>query len=287
MKDKHVNMHFSFDNLDVLDNFIKFWETNRNDIPAFTKIPVYIDIDPNDHRTGIDPEGKIGPELARRICASTVAEFVGLYVHGGSSYSSKDKNEILSSAEHERDIVLRVYNKIKEEGLITPRVVVATGSTPTATIHPASMNGITEMHPGNYIFYDVHQYSIGSCSLQDCAATVLTRVLSKYDYPHPRVLIDAGAFGLSKDRGPVHLGGDTSYGVVVGHTNVIVSAISQEIGTITAKTGQNMNLTEFKVGTQLQIIPNHSCMSSYCYEFLNIINANGVVVDQWKTCPRH
>jgi len=288
MRNLHVKMHFSFDNVDVFSNFVTFWESNRKDMPSFTKIPVYIDVDPDDHRTGVYPEGNQASVLAKKISESSVAELSGLYVHGGSSYLSKNKPEIQSSAEHERDIVLRVYNTLKKEGLLPSRdLVVATGSTPTASVHPSSMTGITEMHPGNYIFYDAHQYCIGSCRLEDCAATILTRVLSRYDDPHRRLLIDAGAFALSKDRGPVHLWNEGSYGLVVDHPEAIVSSISQEVGTITAKTGQSLNLNEFKVGAPLQLIPNHSCLSSYCYDFLNVVDENGVVVDQWKTCPRH
>jgi hypothetical protein len=46
-------------------------------------------------------------------------------------------------------------------------------------------------------------------------------------------LIDAGAFGLSKDRGPVHLWDEASYGIIVGHPEAIVSAISQEVAIYT------------------------------------------------------
>jgi len=143
------------------------------------------------------------------------------------------------------------------------------------------------MHPGNYILYDSHQVSIGACALADCGSTVLTRVLSKYAEPYPKMLIDAGAFALSKDKGPTHLPGYNTYGLIVGHPNLVVSAISQEIGTISAKEGHSLNLNDFQIGSQLTIIPNHSCMTSYCYEYFFVVDSNNNVLDKWKTCPRH
>jgi len=283
MRDHHVNMQFSFDNLDVLSNFLKFWEAN--DIGV--KIPVYIDVDPRDHRSGVIPEGPMAVQLAKKIESSKHINFHGLYCHSGFSYAATNKEEIQHASGEERDSILKVFTSLKSAGLFPENGIVAVGSTPACSRLASSMKGINEMHPGNYALYDSHQYLIGACDLEDCASTILSRVLSQYTEPIPRLLIDAGAFALSKDKGPTHIHGYNSYGLVAKHPTLIISAISQELGTIIAKDGHTFNAGDFPPGSLLQIIPNHSCMSSYCYEYFNVVDGNGNVVDQWKTCPRH
>lgn len=53
--------------------------------------------------------------------------------------------------------------------------------------------------------------------------------MSKYNFPRPRLLIDAGAFALSKDRGATHLQEEVSYGKVIGHPHLRLADISQEV----------------------------------------------------------
>jgi len=278
-----VQMYFSMDNMDVLNNFIQFCQENN----VKTKMPVYIDIDPRDHRTGVDPQGAVAISLAKKITSSDYVRLHGLYIHGGFSYHAKNAAEVKSAAEQERDTILAFRARLKSEGIEIPAdLVVATGSTPTACCHPDLMKGINEFHPGNYLLFDAHQVGIGVCRADNCATTILTRVLSKYEQPVRRLLIDAGAFALSKDRGPVHIDGYESYGLVVGHPHLTISSISQEVGVIVAKDGHVLDFASYPIGLQLQIIPNHSCLSSYCYERLYVVDGEAVL-DEWKTCPRH
>jgi len=275
----------SMDNMDVLNSFLQFCQ--EHNVNANKKIPLYIDIDPRDHRTGVDPNGTAAIALAKKIVSSNYVRLHGLYIHGGFSYHSKTSSEVKFAAEQERDTILSFRSRLKSEGIELPAdLVVATGSTPTACCSPDYLEGINEMHPGNYILLDAHQAGIGVCSLDDCATTVLTRVLSKYEHPVRRMLIDAGAFALSKDRGPDHLDGYKTYGIIVGHPHLILTSISQEVGVVVAKDGHVLDLDSYPVGLQLQIIPNHSCLSCYCYERLYVVDGENVL-DQWKTCPRH
>jgi len=291
----------------VLHNFIKYFEAKKDLFPKFpyTKIPVFIDVDPNDHRTGVLPKEPLGVELAKAILNCSFLHLYGVYVHGGSSYQSINAEQIESSSERERDSVLNLVENLVSSGAITDEyrktLVVATGSTPTSSLPAKNMNGINEFHPGNYILNDAHQYSIGVCGVESCAQTIFATVISQYRTPIPRLLIDAGAFALSKDKGPSHISypgsnsNDTynSYGVVAGHyPRLIVSTVSQELGSIIEnpslpKSSESTLLSQFPVGSKVNIIPNHSCMSSYCYEYLYIIDNNNNVLDKWRTCPRH
>eukprot|EP01125_Pyxidicula_operculata_P012378 TRINITY_DN4066_c0_g1_i1.p1 TRINITY_DN4066_c0_g1~~TRINITY_DN4066_c0_g1_i1.p1 ORF type:complete len:366 (+),score=45.33 TRINITY_DN4066_c0_g1_i1:188-1285(+) len=274
-------VYLSVDNLEVLENVISFARQNN------TKFDLYLDLDPNEYRTGINTGDGSGIAIAKKMIESPDAVTLhGLYVHGGHSYQSSNSAQIKTVAEHERDTVLSYSKKIKASlGYDVP--VLAIGSTPTLSQHPDSLQGITEMHPGNYTLYDAHQASIGSCDWSCCASTVLTRVMSKYSFPHNRLLIDAGAFALSKDRGPVHLNNYSSYGVVKDHPQLRIGSVSQEVGVVDANNGSTIDLDKYPVGKILEVIPNHSCMSCYCYEHLQIVTGNDDVVDEWTTCPRH
>ena len=53
---------------------------------------------------------------------------------------------------------------------------VSVGSTPTAE-YVAKVEGVTEIRPGTYVFYDRMQARLGACSLDECAAVVVCTVV--------------------------------------------------------------------------------------------------------------
>ena len=60
----------------------------------------------------------------------------------------------------------------------------------------ARQRGLTELRPGNYVYFDRTQVALGSASLDDCALTVLATVVST----HPgRLILDAGSKTLTND----------------------------------------------------------------------------------------
>lgn len=107
--------------------------------------------------------------------------------------------ELAQAAIEERDVLSDFAVRIRTElhALAPGRFTVSMGSTPTCAHLPADMREVTEIHPGNYVFYDRTQALLGACPFTACAATVLTTVLAHYSGPR-RVLIDAGALALSK-----------------------------------------------------------------------------------------
>jgi D-serine deaminase-like pyridoxal phosphate-dependent protein len=154
---------------------------------------------------------------------------------------------------------------------------VSVGSTPTA-VHAPGWQSISEIRPGNYAFFDKFQADIGSCSLGEVAATVLTTVVAHYPQ-HNQMLIDAGALALSKDPGAAHLVEEIVYGTVVGNPHLKIFNISQEHGLITSQAPIDFN--NFPVGGLLQIIPNHSCLTAALFDRYHVVEGNQVV-DQWR-----
>ena len=74
---------------------------------------------------------------------------------------------------------------------------VGTGSTPSCSHDTPLMQHLTEIHPGNYVFYDVQQLDLGSCGESDIAGKVLTRVIGQSRRTN-EILVDCGFTGLTK-----------------------------------------------------------------------------------------
>ncbi len=86
---------------------------------------------------------------------------------------------------------------------------------------------MTELHPGNYIFYDAMQMQIGSCGEGDVAASVLGTVVSVYP-ERGSALIDVGSRALGKDA--LEKPSASPWGVVAGRPDLALVSISQEVG---------------------------------------------------------
>jgi len=155
---------------------------------------------------------------------------------------------------------------------------IGVGSTP-ALSQDISWKGCTEIHPGNYIFYDRFQATIGSCNFENVACSVLTTVIGHYPSRN-QFVIDAGALALSKDTGPTE---GKDWGIIRNFPQLKIISISQEVGIVEGKSV--LNYVEFPIGRKLFIIPNHSCLTAALYpEYL--ILENQKIIEKWRTCPR-
>lgn len=239
-----------------------------------TTFDVFLKVDCGYHRAGVDPQSPDSVRLAIAIARSEAARFQGLLTHAGHSYHARDAEDIRRVAAEESACLSRFRAILASEGLgETPRSI---GSTPTASV-VQRFDDCDEVRPGNYVFYDAFQATIGSCALADCAVSVLTTVVGSYP-ERGAIIVDAGALALSKDRGPDHVDPEFGYGLVcdleLRPLPMKIEALSQEHGKISAH-------THVPVGARLRIVPNHSCLTAAMYDRYHIID-RGKVVDQWK-----
>jgi D-serine deaminase-like pyridoxal phosphate-dependent protein len=236
---------------------------------------VFLKVDCGYHRAGVDPSAPESVKLAGKLLASRHIQFTGILTHAGHSYHCRNREEIVGIARQERDIMVEFAERLKQHGIACDTVSV--GSTPTA-VHSPGWQGVTEIRPGNYAFFDKFQADVGSCTLEDAAATVLTTVVAHYPQ-HNQMLIDAGALALSKDPGAVHLDNKIVYGAVAENPQLKLFSISQEHGLITSETP--IVFDDFPLGSLLQIIPNHSCLTAALFPEYHVVDGNQVV-DKWK-----
>ena len=128
--------------------------------------------------------------------------------------------------------------------------MVSVGSTPTA-LHSGAVRGVTEIRPGNYVFYDRMQVGLGVTSLDHCALTVLTRVISR---PTPsRVVLDAGSKTFALDRGAHGMDALAGYGQDQ-RSGLILQRLSEEHAVAELTDKQHVEIDD-----RLRIVPNHAC----------------------------
>lgn len=242
-------------------------------------VDLFLKVDCGYHRCGVEPESAAAFEIPRFISDAANLNFAGLLTHAGHSYHARSKDELLTIARHERDVMNKYAARLRSEGLPVP--VVSIGSTPTVT-HVDHLNGIDEARPGNYIFFDAFQATLGSCSFADCALTVLSAIVH-LDRTRRKIIIDAGAIALSKDRGAVELEPACGYGRVLdvegNDLGLRVAVLSQEHGEIIVE--DDGVFEKLKVGTRLRVLANHSCLTAAQHSHYNILQGDEIV-DRWE-----
>jgi D-serine deaminase-like pyridoxal phosphate-dependent protein len=246
---------------------------------ANVHLNVFLKVDCGYHRCGVEPTNPAAIEIPRRISNASNLRFAGILTHAGHSYNCQTQPEVLALAKHERDLMAEFGDALRKEVGEVP--IVSIGSTPTIT-SVDHLDGIDEVRPGNYIFFDAFQATLGSCSFDDCALTVLASVVHR-DRDRRKVIIDAGAIALSKDRGPVGINPDCGYGKVLDLTgndlNLTVSEMSQEHGVMMAK-DENL-FDRLRVGSRVRVLANHSCLTAAQHAHYNVLEDEHIV-DHWK-----
>jgi len=243
------------------------------------KLNVFVKIDIGYHRCGVEPHTAEAFEIPNKISNSSNLNFAGILTHAGHSYHADSPEKLLKIARAERDLMRILAEKLRENGLNAPSVSI--GSTPTMSAID-NLEGITEFRCGNYIFYDAFQATLGSCSFSDCALTVLAAVVHR-DSVRRKIVVDAGAVALSKDRGAVEFDANCGYGRVYdlagNDLNLRVESLSQEHGEIHVSDAQVFD--SLKVGSRVRILANHSCLTALQHSHYHILD-DGKIVDRWE-----
>jgi len=246
---------------------------------AGIKLDVFLKVDCGYHRCGVEPHTEEAFQIPQSIADSSNLNFAGILTHAGHSYNVHSQEEVFEIAGRERDVMKNFAQELIEKGVNVP--VVSVGSTPTMT-SVDNLDGINEARPGNYIFFDAFQATLGSCSFNDCALTVLSAVVH-HDRTRRKIILDAGAIALSKDRGAVQIDSNCGYGRVLdldgNDLGLNVGSLSQEHGVIYLEDEEVFN--QLTVGSRVRVLANHSCLTAAQYTHYNVIEGESIV-DQWQ-----
>jgi D-serine deaminase-like pyridoxal phosphate-dependent protein len=235
-------------------------------------VGIFIKIDVGTHRTGLAPADFSSIEaILQGIERSPMLQFRGFLAHAGHSYKARSKAGIL--AVHEETIPLMLHLKEKYRRHF-PGIIVSVGDTPTCSV-AENWEGIDEIRPGNFIFYDLMQVQIGSCSMEDIAVVLACPVVAK----HPdrcEVILYGGAVHLSKDR--MSWQGNEVFGLPVllkaggwelPEPDCFMRSVSQEHGVIKCSPSF---FEKTALGGLLGILPVHSCLT---VDLANVYHTTG------------
>jgi len=139
--------------------------------------PVWVKVDVGYGRAGVkwcDERGVLA--LVRLIQRSDRLNFAGLLTHCGHTYACRGREQVNGLFEEGRVRMLGLKQLLADRG-ITARISM--GDTPSASL-AENFDGVDEMRPGNFVFYDVTQSMVGSCSVDDIAVAVACPVIGKY-----------------------------------------------------------------------------------------------------------
>ncbi|MEE4271819.1 MAG: alanine racemase [Thermoanaerobaculales bacterium] len=275
-----VELNARIDRLSVIVDHIVTVQAVEEIASAYSvSLPVWLKLDCGLRRAGVDPESDMAVSLAGRLARSPQINFQGVLAHAGQSYHAVSRNDAASVARNERIVARTFVERLADEGIEVPAVSI--GSTPTM-IAAENLDGIDEIRPGNYAFFDAFQATIGSCELSDIAFSVLATVVSSFP-EQQRAVIDAGALALSKDPGPTHVDPDCGFGRIVAVEDqhplpgLRLASLSQEHGVI-----QGPGTAALRPGARLRMLPNHSCLAAACFDRFNVVGGIDVV-DEWRS----
>lgn len=240
------------------------------------RFEVWIEIDCDGHRSGLRVKDPVLIDVARTLSKGGM-QLCGVMTHAGSSYELDTPQALQALAEQERRTCVSAAQRIREAGLACPQVSI--GSTPTA-LSAQSLEGVTEVRAGVYVFFDLVMHNIGVCSAEELALSVLTTVIG-HQPDKGWIITDAGWMAMSRDRGTQRQRRDFGYGQVCTETGewidgALLTSANQEHGIITlANAGDSDITTRFPIGSRLRILPNHACATGAQFPHYCACDATG------------
>jgi D-serine deaminase-like pyridoxal phosphate-dependent protein len=218
---------------------------------AGVSIGVLAEIDVGLGRVGVDAENLL--ELVRGIEALPALRFEGIAFYPGQI--KKIDAEGMAEIGKVGERIQVAVDLLQRHSIACP--VISAGSTPT-WMHTHEFPSVNEMRPGTYIFNDRNTVLSGACDWEDCAATVLTTVVSTAR-PH-QMILDGGSKTFSSDR----LGNSTevTFGKVLEEPAARFHKMNEEHGFVDLTDASR----QFKVGDRVRVVPNHVCVAVNLHE---------------------
>jgi D-serine deaminase-like pyridoxal phosphate-dependent protein len=263
-----VRLSIIVDDLEVAGAWSRAMTSARRQLDVLVKVDVGF------HRCGIDPMSDTAPRIVAGVAALPGLRLRGLLSHAGHSYHATSEAELRAIAVAEADIMTTLAARVRASGVEFEEISV--GATPTARFS-ADLPGITEMRPGNYVYFDRTQVGLGAATATDCALFVHAMVVST---PAPdRIVLDCGSKTLSSDaaRG---FGTPRGHGLVfrsmsdaAADETLQIERLSEEHATVRVIPGS----TPLRTGDRVFVLPNHSCVVSNLVDEVLLVEGPGAI----------
>lgn len=244
-------------------------------LAAGQAIEVRLEVDTGLRRTGVIYDKAI--DFAQVINSYKGISLTGIFTFKGLVFEGKGTLDREKAGLEEGRLMVELADRLRRKGMDIKDV--SAGSTPTA-IYAAQVPGVTEIRPGTYVFNDTMLVNMGVCSMDECAASILTTVVSRNSEDY--AVVDGGNKAFSTDAAlgvfPHYLKG---YGRTMQDDKLVLERLSEEHGIITIVEGAG----PLKVGDTVSIIPNHICTTVNLHDRAYFVR-NGRVIKEVSIAGR-
>lgn len=217
---------------------------------------VYLKADAGYGRTGLPADlPEAFSDCVHALDKAQHLSFYGFLAHNGHSYSAKGQQQVCCMHQEAKAKLLKLKQAYKAS-----KPFLSIGDTPSCSLCD-DFSGIDEIRPGNFVYYDLMQWQIGACQLEDIAVCLAVPVVANHPQRNETV-VHAGAVHLSNEA--LDYQGKNIFGLAVplqesGHWSITeqlypVVRLSQEHGIIHG--------IQAKPGDMLGILPVHSCLTA-------------------------
>jgi len=228
-------------------------------------IRVLIEVDPGNHRTGVaTPDAAV---VVGRAAREAGLEVVGVFSHGGHGYAP---GAAAPAGADEVRTLTAAADALRAAGI--PVEVISAGATPTMLT--AAAGSVTEIRAGTYVYGDRQQWVLGAIPAEGCAVAVAATVVSTFE---DRLVIDAGAKALTKDRAPWLEG----HGAIVGYPDLVLERVNDYHGVVAIPDGA----ARPALGDVVAVIPNHVCPVIDLVDSAVAVSADGSI-EEWPVDAR-
>lgn len=226
-------------------------------------VNIFIKIDTGYNRTGIAYDENAKIELLLKLIDQTNhTAFKGFLIHAGHTYNCNSKDEVLEIHQDSLSKISRLKNNFSRS---YPDFIISYGDTPSCSL-ANDFENIDEIRPGNFVYYDLMQNHIGSCSVDEIAVAVACPVVAKHPSRN-QIVLYGGAVHFSKeyllengrkiygrrailDNGTWHNIEDSGQ----------LTSLSQEHGIL--EINDHSEYEKISIGDLVFILPVHSCLTA-------------------------
>ena len=227
-------------------------------------VSIFLKVDIGYRRTGIAPENtNLINALLTKIESQPLFQFSGFLGHAGHSYKVQGVEAIRGIHETSKAAMVKLKHHYISR---YPDLIASVGDTPTCS-RGNDFGDIDEIRPGNFVFYDLTQWRIGSCTLDQIAVAMACPVVAKHA-DRSEIIVYGGGVHFSKDQSVLPGTSTPYFGLVVKageqgwsipEDQSYIASLSQEHGIIKASPRL---FKSTNVGDLLLCLPIHSCMSA-------------------------
>lgn len=259
---KHPNIRIVVDNLNVVKQLNIAHGASL--IPQ--KLNVLIDLNVGQDRTGVDTVDQVLALASAIADASPSMRLIGIQGYEGHlQHLDSDSRE--TRCKEAMSKLINCADALRKNGHAID--VVTTGGTGTSEIC-ASIDGVTEIQPGSFIFMDV-AYRNATAGAYRNALTVVATIISKPN--KRRVVVDAGTKSLSVDMGNAETRHHPGWKYrPAGDEHGVIESESEDI--------------DLEPGDRIYLIPSHIDTTVALHDNFHVVRGTEEVLGVWPISAR-